>query len=116
MVHHTLTNEEREELLKKETALLNEIKERKGEVQEMFERQRNMTIEERQQIIDNAEMILSNAKFPPEMTVKSNEIINFMKGDLERRKTHRFCPNCRKSISLHARFCSRCGNKIENKK
>lgn len=113
----TLTKEEREELLKKESVLLNEIKERKGEVQEMFERQRNMTIEERQQIIDNAEMILSRVKgSTPEMIKKSNEMLDFMKRNLKNfKRTKGICPHCRKPISLNARFCSKCGNKIENK-
>jgi len=95
---------------------LNELKERKGEVQEMFERQRNRTVEERQQTINNAEMILSGVKgLSPEMIGTSLKIVDFMKRELEKRKAQSFCPHCKKSISLHARFCSGCGNKIENK-
>ena len=112
---HTLTNEEITELLKKKASLANELRERRGEVQEMFKKERNRTVEERQQTIDSAEMILSRVKgLSPEMMERSNEIVDFMKRNLEKRKSQVVCPTCGKFCSLQARFCNRCGNKIEN--
>ena len=109
-----LTKEEREDLIKKQIEMTKEIRERRGEVQEMFKKERNRTVEERQQTIDNAEMILSNVSgLSPEMIETSNEIVDIMKRNLEKRKNQVVCPTCGKFCSLQARFCNRCGNKIE---
>ena len=78
------------------------------------ERGRNITNEERQQTIDNAEFLLKRVvNLSPELREKGYEALNFMKRELEIRKSKSNCPHCRNLISENARFCSKCGNKID---
>ena len=110
-----LTKEQREELLEKRHFLDVELRERSGELRELIKR--GITDEQRQQTIEIIEYILKSVKgLSSGMRKTANAILDHLKRELEKRKTpKRSCPHCGKHISLKDRFCSRCGNKIENK-